>query len=176
MITANLVTIVGTAIVTIGGLIPVFKLHAKSIGKAIMNNAQPIATVVNHSVQVAEDIAKLPALAEAKVKLAEKEASFKNSELGRVAGAALHAYEKGFNSLSPNEKATLVTLVRVELSKANIDVSDQEIIAALTDAQRFADVFKSTEAFRNTVALENSLKALTQAVQNQAAAAPVQTA
>jgi hypothetical protein len=175
MITANLVYMVGTAILTVGGLIPVFRSHAKKIGSVIQNNAQPIAAVANDVVHAVEDVAKLPALVEVKAKLAEKEAAFKQSELGRIAGAALHAYEKGFNSLSQNEKATLVTLVSVKLSKANIDVSDQEIIAALTDAQRFADVFKNTEAFRNTVALENSLKALAQAVQNQATVAPVQT-
>jgi hypothetical protein len=174
MITANLVTIVGTAVVTIGGLIPVLRAHAKSIGKAIVNNAKPIAMVANDAVQVVEDVAKLPALAEMKIKLNDAESKLRVKEIATIAGAALHAYERGFNGLSQNEKGTLLTLVRAEVAKVYPDVTDQEIIAALKDTQGLADVFKGTEAYKATIALENSLKSLTQSVQNQATA-PVQT-
>ncbi len=83
-----------------------------------------------------------------KAELASKTDAVKNSELGRVAAGALHAYEKGFDALTPNEKGTLVTLVRVELAKAHVDVNDADIVSALNAAQNLADGFKNTEAYK----------------------------
>lgn len=175
MITANLVYMVGTAILTVGGLVPVFRSHAKKIGSVIQNNAQPIATVVNDGVQVVEDVLEFPAFIETKAKLESAESKLRSKEITAIAGAALHAYERGFGALSQNEKGTLLTLARSEVAKVYPDVTDQEIISAVKAAQGLADVFKRTEAFQNTAALEQSLKALIQAAQNQTTA-PVQSA
>jgi hypothetical protein len=171
MITQDLVTIIGTAVVTIGGMTPVFRSHAKKIGTFLVNNSKPVANVVEDVVKAAEDVAKFPEFAELKLKLSDTESKLRKTEIARIAGAALHAYERGFDSLSQNEKGTLITLIRSEIAKVYPDVNDQEIISALKLMQTTSNIFKDTQAFKNVAALEQSLKALLQA-QNQ----PTQTA
>ncbi len=101
----------------------------------LKQDAGVIGTVIGDGAHLVEDVFKVPEFATVKTELASKTYAVKNSELGRIASWALHAYEKGFDALTQNEKGTLVTLVRVELSKAHVDVTDSEIVSALTDAQ-----------------------------------------
>ncbi len=174
----TLSAIAGSTLVIIGSHFA----SVRKLAKFILANTKTAADVANDVVHTAEDIAKLPVVAELKAKLANKESSFKNSEIGRIAGAFLHAYEAAYGSLSENQKGTLFAYLRAEFVKAGFNVTDEEILRALDDFQKYADMFKATDAFKNTQSLEANLRAMKQAQQSQNPAiqsqpvAPVQSA
>jgi hypothetical protein len=159
-----------TAVLAVIGSAPVTAYLIKKLGKpveqkieqVVKNDAPVVKRVITDVVDEAEKLLQLPELATIKAELSSKEKSMKESELGRIAGAALHSWETNFASLTQNQKGTLVTLVRTEIAKKFPDVTDAEIVSALNAVQALSDGFKETQAYKATVALEESLKALTQ--------------
>lgn len=160
LFTSDLVTAVSTAILTLVGGIPLFVGLAKKWGPVIEKEAPLIAEGANMAEHAAEDILKMPRVAALEADLKAKVSDLKKSELAKMATTALHAFEKDLSLLTPNEKVTLLTYVHAAMGKLGVNVTDAEILNALGVAQKVANDFKSTDAFKNTAALEASLEAL----------------
>lgn len=142
--------------------------HRAGIISFFKKEAPAAVGVLETTFHVAEGIAELPLAktieADLRHKLNVEQGKSQESEIGRIAGAALNALEADLKGLS-NEQKTAILLEIGKLLPAEWNVSKADIEKALTEVQKLSD----TIAAARSIVLANQF---TQEVNTKASAAP----
>lgn len=141
----------------------------KHLPTLLTDAKKDLPVVVREVETVGGDIGKIfnwPGLEAAKapleLQLRGKDSELQKAHTQQVAATVLNTFGKDLADLSKNEKGTAVQFVESELARFGIHVDVAAILHALDAAQSATDKLRSTDAYKNTKALDQSLAALKQ--------------
>lgn len=151
-ITAQLITIIGTSLVTVGGMVPVLKKYLPRVGEVIKQDAPVIAHDVNIGIDFLKNLAESPLFA-GKVAAGKLEAHHVISELEKsqlviasVKGIGAFTKTLGvpLSGMTATQKTDLTEFVKAELAKVGVTMTDAQIVQALQDAQTVYTIIEQT--------------------------------
>lgn len=159
-----------TGVVALGGSIAHNHSMFKRTGSRLIEEVKAAVKVGSVVVKDVESVAKSPLVKAAETELAHKlTADFRKSEIGRLAGAALHGAQKALDAISPEEKQAIVAWVVKESPKA-WNVTTREVEDAIAQAQKDADALASWDVFAFSAKLAEAKKAAEQPAKEEAPA------
>lgn len=158
----------------------VFKKNDPKLADGISNEA---AKVLNAGEKGLEELLHSPKVAELQLHLTNVESTLHDAQLANLAATTLHSFSTKLDGMTDDEKSTAVLNVVTEAKKMGINVTTNQVLRALNDAQKVADAFEQSELFKTTQRIVQVKKAVaatstapTQSVpdqQTQPAPAPV---
>lgn len=166
-ITPEIVTAAGSAILTIGGLIPVLKRYAPKVGQEIKKDAPVIAHEANAALEFVKHLAESPVFAgiaaKGKIEAHHVVSELEKSTVAKVASQVVQTFGRAYSDLTPNEKSAALIMARDVFKGAGMTVTDAQIEKALADVDKAVQELQANPIFKAIQQLQAASKAAQQA-------------
>lgn len=161
-ITPEIVTAAGSAILTIGGLIPVLKRYAPKVGQEIKKDAPAIAHEANAALEFVKHLAESPLFAsvaaKGKIEAHHVISELEKATVAKVASQVVQTFGTAYSDLTPNEKSAALIMARDAFKGASVTVTDAQIERALADVDKVVQELKSNPIFKAIQQLQAASK------------------